>query len=88
MEFVIASIAPKSKEYHNKYYPEIVGRECDVLHLEPQKTGVLLIDVPYDPGNPHHFWTTPVRDVRELGDGTIIFETENSVYTLVPRKEK
>ena len=87
MEYVISSILPKSKYIHNKYYPQITGRECDILHLEPRRTGLLLVDVPYDPGNPHQYWTTPVRDLRELSDGTIVFETENSVYTLVPAKK-
>lgn len=84
MEYVIDSIIPKSKYTRNKYYPMITGRECDILHLEKQQTGELLIDTLYDPGNPHRFWTTPVRDIRELSDGTVVFETENSVYTLVP----
>ncbi len=87
MDYIINSILPKSKYVHNKYYPMITGRGCNILHLEPQRQGELLIDTRYDPGNPHRFWTTPVRDIRELSDGTVVFETENSVYTLVPLRK-
>jgi hypothetical protein len=88
MEFIISEIKSKRENYHNRYYPAITGRECDILHLEPRRTGLLLIDVPYDPGNPHRFCTTPVLDIRELSDGTIVFETENSVYTLIPNRKE
>lgn len=88
MTYVISSIVPKSQYARNKYYPMITGRECDILHLEKQRSGELLIDTLYDPGNPHRFMTTPVRDIRELSDGTVIFETENSVYTLIPMKKE
>lgn len=87
MEFVIAKIEPKNGYVANKYYPAITGRECDVLHLMTGTGAVLLIDVPYDPGNPHRFYTTPVVKNRIDEDGTIIFETENSVYTLVPNNK-
>lgn len=87
MEFAIRSIIPKNKYVVNKYYPAITGRECDVIFLRKGMSAILLVDVPYDPGCPHEFHTTPVRDNRVLDDGTIIFETENSVYTLVPRKD-
>ncbi len=88
MDYVISSILPKSKYTRNKYYPLITGRECDILDLTPQRAALLLVDVPYDPGNPHRFRTTPLLDVREESDGTVVFETENSVYTLVPIKRK
>lgn len=85
MEFVIEKIEPKSKYTVNKYYPACIGRECDIIHLEPRQTGWLLVDMAYDPGNPHRFHTTPVLNIWNQSDGTIVFETENSVYTLVPR---
>jgi hypothetical protein len=88
VEFVIKSIEPKSKYVVNKYYPAITGRECDVLHLMAGTAAVLLVDVPYDPGCPHHFHTTPVKENRIDEDGTIVFETENSVYTLVKKECK
>jgi hypothetical protein len=87
VEYVIEKIEPKSEHNNNRYYPQITGRECDIVHLEPRRTGLLLVDVPYDPGYPHHFYTTPIRTIRELDDGTIVFETENSVYTLTPTKK-
>jgi hypothetical protein len=86
MEFVIKSIEPKSKYVVNKYYAAVTGRECDVLHLMKGTSAKLLVDVPYDPGCPHRFYTTPVMENRIEDDGTIVFETENSVYTLVPTK--
>lgn len=88
MEFLIKSIKPRNKYVVNKYYPAITGRECDVLHLMKGTGALLLIDVPYDPGHPHRFYTTPVVNNRIEDDGTIVFETENSVYTLVPRKNE
>ena len=88
MEFIIKSIEPKNKYVVNKYYQPITGRECDVLHLMQGTGALLLIDVPYDPGCPHRFYTTPVVNNRIEDDGTIVFETENSVYTLAPVKLK
>ncbi len=84
MEFVIKSVEPKSKYIRNKYYPLMVGRECDITHLEVGCIGRLVVDMAYDPGNPHRFWTTTVLSIENKDDGTIVFETENSVYTLVP----
>lgn len=88
MEFLIKSIEPKSEYYHNKYYQGMIGRECDVIHLMVGVYGRLVVDAAYDPGNPHRFCTTPVVKIENLDDGTIVFETENSVYTLVPNRKK
>lgn len=88
MEFRIKSIERKSEYYHNKYYQGMIGRECDVIHLLPGCIGRLVVDAVYDPGNPHRFNTTTVIDVDNLDDGTIVFETENSVYTLVKNDGK
>lgn len=88
MEFVIKSIEPRHEYVRNKYYPMMIGRECDVIHLLPGCPGRLVVDMAYDPGYPHRFYTTTVIDVDALEDGTIVFETENSVYTLVPREKK
>lgn len=66
----------------------MTGRECDIVHLVPGCVGRLVVDMAYDPGNPHRFVTTMVIDVDELYDGTIVFETENSVYTLIPTEKK
>ena len=88
MEFLIKSIESKSEYYHNKYYQGMIGRECDVIHLVPGCVGRLVVDAAYDPGNPHRFCTTRVIDVDNLDDGTIVFETENSVYTLVPNRKE
>lgn len=88
MEYVIAKIEPKSEYNSNRYYPQITGRECDVLHLMKGTAAKLLVDVPYDPGYPHHFYTTPVKESRIEDDGTIVFETENSVYTLVLKEKE
>jgi hypothetical protein len=49
--------------------------------------GVLMVDMVYDPGHPHRFYTTALKKIVTPDDGTIIFETENSVYTLVPREK-
>lgn len=84
MEYVIKSIEPKSKNVVNKYYDLITGRECDVLWLMKGTSAKLLVDVPYDPGFPHRFYTSPIKDNHIHDDGTLVFETENSVYTLVP----
>lgn len=88
MEFLIKSIEPKSKYIRNKYYPMMVGRECDVVHIQVGWHGRLVVDMVYDPGNPHRFVTTPVKSIENQEDGTIVFETENSVYTLVPVKKE
>lgn len=84
MEYVIAKIAPKREWPKNKYHAAMLGRECDITYLVPNETGQLLVDMPYDPGYPHRFWTTPVKAVEAQEDGTVVFETENTVYTLVP----
>ena len=84
MEFLIKSIEPKNKYVVNKFYPAAVGRECDVIDLQVGWTGRLLVDMAYDPGHPHRFYTTPVKKLVTPDDGSIVFETENSVYTLVP----
>lgn len=86
MEFLIKSIEPKSEYYCNRYYSGMIGRECDVVHLVPGWGGRLVVDTAYDPGNPHRFSTTKVLKIENQDDGTIVFETENSVYTLVPTK--
>lgn len=88
MEFLIKSIEPKFSYYVNKYYPAMIGRECDVIHLMRGCHCRLVVDMAYDPGNPHRFATTPVWKIENLEDGTIVFETENSVYTLVPNKKE
>ncbi len=88
MEFLIKSIEPKSEYVRNKYYPTMIGRECDIIHLQEGWHGRLIVDMAYDPGCPHRFVTTPVRKIRNLDDGSIAFETENSVYTLVPNGKK
>lgn len=85
MEFLIKSIEPKSKYVRTKYYPSMIGRECDITHLQVGWSGRLVVDMSYDPGNPHRFVTTPVLKIETPDDGTIVFETENSVYTLVKR---
>lgn len=87
MEFLIKSIDPKSEYVRNKYYPTMIGRECDVTHLQVGWHGRLVVDMAYDPGNPHRFRTTPVKKIENQDDGTIVFETENSVYTLTRIKE-
>lgn len=88
MEFRIKSIEPKSEYVQNKYYPMMIGRECDVVDLQVGWTGRLVVDMAYDPGHPHRFYTTPLKKLETPDDGTIIFETENSVYTLVPTELK
>lgn len=88
MEFLITSIEPKSEYIRNKYYPMMIGRECDITHLQVGWHGRLVVDMAYDPGNPHSFCTTPVMKIENQDDGTIVFETENSVYTLVPTNRK
>ena len=84
MEFIIESIDKKQKYPRNKFHAAATGRECDVVHLMVGQEGKLLVDMPYDPGNPHRFWTTTVLNIQNHDDGKIVFETENSVYTLVP----
>lgn len=88
MEYVIAKIDPKRKYPRNKYHPAMLNRECDIDCLIVGATGQLLVDMPYDPGYPHRFWTTPVKNIEELSDGTIVFETENTVYTLVKKENR
>lgn len=56
MEYLIAKIEPKSEYVRNKYYPMMVGRECDILFLAVQRGAVLLVDMLYDPGHPHRFF--------------------------------
>ena len=82
MEYRIVVIKPKSQYIHNKYYPMLIGRECDIIELAVGTNGWLLVDMPYDPERPHRFRTTPVLDIQNKDDGTVIFTTENSVYTL------
>lgn len=86
MEYVIANIEPKQKYPRNKYHPAMLNRGCDIVHLELHREGWILVDMPYDPGNPHNFWTTLVKNIENLSDGTIVFETENTVYTLIKAK--
>lgn len=88
MEFLIKSIEPKSEYYHNKYYPAMIGRECDVDTLFLRWPCRLIVDMAYDPGNPHRFHTTAVEKIEERDDGTLVFETMNSVYTLVSNRKK
>ena len=85
MEFVVKSIEPKSEYYHNKYYQGMSGRECDIIDLRVGCYGRLIVDASYDPGNPHRFVTTPIEKIDNRDDGAIVFETENSVYTLVKK---
>ena len=85
MEYRIVAIKPSSQYIHNKYYPMLIGRECDILELMVGTHGWLLVDMLYDPGRPHRFRTTPVLDIQNKDDGTVIFTTENSVYTLVAK---
>lgn len=87
MEYRIKSIKPKSTYIRNKYYPAMIGRECDITHLGVGWHGHLVVDMAYDPGNPHRFCTTPVKKIENLDNGTIVFETENSVYTLTRIEE-
>lgn len=88
MEFLIKDIRRKSDDYHNPYYKGMIGRECDVTRLMVGYDGCLVVDAAYDPGNPHRFRTTTVQKIENKDDGTIVFETENSVYTLVPTGER
>ena len=85
MEYVVAKAESKSEYIYNKYHRAMLGRECDILHLMRGTEAKLMVDMVYDPGNPHRYRTTPVLDIRNLEDGAIIFETENSVYTLIPK---
>ena len=87
MEYTIGKIEPKSEYIVNKYYPAMIGRECDVVWLMRGTSARLVIDMAYDPGNPHRFVTTAVEDIRHLEDGALIFVTENSTYTLFPTKK-
>ena len=88
MEYLIKSIDPKSEYVRNKYYPMLIGRECDILFLMVGTEARLLVDMPYDPHHPHRFLTTPVVEIRSLEDGGVIFVTENSTYTLVPNVKR
>ncbi len=87
MEFLIKSIEKKQKYPRNKYHTAAYGRECDIVHLVVGQEGKLVVDMIYDPGYPHRYRTTTVLRIENLADGTIIFETENSVYTLTPTKK-
>lgn len=88
MEFVIAKIQKKEEYPRNKFHAAATGRECDIVHLVVGEIGKLMVDMLYDPGYPHRFWTTTVQRIENLDDGTIVFETENSVYTLAPNKKE
>ena len=83
MEFIIAKIEPKRKHPRNPFHSPMLNRECDIIHLEKGYDGRLMIDMPYDPGNPHRFVTTTVQEILEVSGGIIVFETENTVYTLI-----
>lgn len=88
MEFLIKSIEKKQAYPRNKYHAAAQGRECDIDCLRVGEIGKLMVDMPYDPGYPHRYWTTTVLRIETPDDGTIVFETENSVYTLVPNKKE
>lgn len=88
MEYRIAKIEPKQEYPRNKYHVAMLGRECEVIHLEVGVEGWLKVDVPYDPGYPHNFWTTSVLNIENFSDGTILFETKNTVYTLTKTPKK
>lgn len=87
MKYRIDSIEPKQKYPRNRYYPAMLARECDVICLEVGEMGWLRVDMVYDPGNPHRIRTSLIQKVDTQDDGTIVFETENSVYTLVPNEK-
>lgn len=83
VEFVIKSIVKKQEYPRNKFHAAATGRECDIVSLRVGEIGKLMVDMPYDPGYPHRFWTTTVLRIETPDDGSIVFETDNSVYTLV-----
>lgn len=89
MEFVIKSIEAKPETPQNAgLHSAAIERECDIIDLTVGETGRLRIDLEYDPGRPHRVCTSPVQRIENHDDGTIVFETENSVYTLVPNEKE
>lgn len=88
MEFLIKSIEPKPGTPQNAgLHSAAEGRECDIIHLVVGESGRLRIDLEYDPGNPHRVCTSWVLKIENPDDDTIVFETENSVYTLIPNEK-
>lgn len=78
--YIIAEIVPKRPDYRNKYHGRMIGVPCRILCLEQGRSALFDCDDGY-------YRTSPVvKFVGQPGD-TIVFETENSVYTLV-LKEK
>lgn len=87
MDYMIESVVSKRPERPNKWHPLIVGKRCSIERLWLRMSCVLMIEGLVDWEENSRFHTTPVLEARDEGDKLIV-ETENSVYTLVPREKK
>ena len=86
--YIVQSVVGKNPAKQNKWHPRLIGKRCGIDILELRRTGHLWIEglVEWEEHSP--FYTSPVANITVSDDGTVIFETENSVYTLVPTKKE
>ena len=85
-EYIIESVASKNPAKRSRYHDLIIGKRCIVPDNQelPYCVGHMIIE-PFG----HHpssrwFYTTLVQRFDKMGDGRIVMETENSIYTFVP----
>lgn len=79
MEYIIQNIEPKRPGHSNRHRGLWVGRKCEIDLLMVGTHGRLVVEVEDDEW--HTIFTTPVLSC-EMSEVGIVFETENSVYTL------
>lgn len=87
MDWVVQSVEGKNPEKRNRWHPRVTGKRCGIENLELGRNGRIWVEglVEWEDYSP--YITTPVLNLECVND-ILTVETENSVYTLVPREKK
>lgn len=72
----------------NKYHEHILGKRCNIqCGLVAGCMGVMVIEPFWLYPIPKRFYTTIIEKVETHQDGTIVMQTQNTIYTFSPIPE-
>ena len=85
-DYIIESVVGKNPRKRNRYHDLIIGKRCVVPENQkpPYYIGSMIVEAFGDNPSPRWFYTTLVQRIDKQEDGTLVMETENSVYTFKP----
>lgn len=69
----------------NKYHEHILGKRCNIqCGMKPGCMGAMVVEPFWLYPTPKWFYTTVIDKVEMHEDGTIVMQTQNTIYTFAP----